>query len=238
MLDTILFDLDGTLIPFFQDDFIRAYFAALVHHMTPLGFDGETLVKAVWRGTNAMVANDGRVTNRQLFWEVFTHDLGIQALSLETHLEDFYLTDFDKVRSILREDADRSDLIRSLRRRGYQVILATTPIFPRVAVETRLAWVGLSGGDFDYITSYENCRHSKPNTAYYTDILDATGIPGENCLMIGNNPIDDMAAMDVGISAWLVTDYIENPQNVPIERYPHGNYARLEQILMALPEIT
>ena len=37
MLDTILFDLDGTLAPFMQDDFVRLYFKALVRRLRRLG---------------------------------------------------------------------------------------------------------------------------------------------------------------------------------------------------------
>ena len=35
-----------------------------------------------------MVENDGRVTNRQAFWERFTQEVGIQALALESIFED------------------------------------------------------------------------------------------------------------------------------------------------------
>lgn len=237
MLTTILFDLDGTLIPFLQDEFIHAYFSTLVRHMAPLGFDGEKLTKAIWKGTAAMVANDGAVTNRQVFWEVFTRDMGMEALTLESHLEDFYLHDFDGVRQVLRERVDRSGLTGGLREKGYGLILATTPIFPRVAVETRLKWVGLTGDDFDLVTTYENCRRSKPNPDYYRDILQYAGVEAECCLMVGNNPVDDMAALQAGLACYLVTDYIENPDGLPIEAYPHGTFRELEALLEKLPPL-
>lgn len=238
MLTTILFDLDGTLAPFFQDDFIKSYFSTLVRHMTPLGFDGEKLSGAIWKGTMAMVANDGAVTNRQLFWDLFTRELGIQALSLESHLEDFYLHDFDSVRAVLRENVDRGELIDGLRAKGYSLVLATTPIFPLTAIQTRLAWVGLVAEDFDLVTTYENCRHSKPNVDYYRDILRTIGAEAPNCLMIGNNPVEDMAALQTGMSAFLVTDYIENPGDHPIDPYPHGAFRELETVLAKLPNIS
>ena len=40
MLNTILFDLDGTLAPFNQDEFIRAYFGALTRRLAPMGYNG------------------------------------------------------------------------------------------------------------------------------------------------------------------------------------------------------
>ena len=234
MLKSIFFDLDGTLAPFMQDDFIHSYFKRLVVRLTPMGYDGEKLVAAIWNGVAVMTGNDGRATNRQAFWESFTEDMGIQALALEGLFEDFYATDFDGAREALREEADRGPLIRGLREKGYELILATNPVFPAVAVETRLGWVGLGGEDFDFITSYENCRHSKPNPDYYRDILKHIGRRPEECLMIGNNPVDDMAALQVGLSGFLVTDYLENPDGLPIDPYRHGTFQDLERFLNAL----
>lgn len=234
MLNTILFDLDGTLAPFMQDEFIKAYFRALLRRLTPMGYDGEKLTKALWKGTAAMVANTGEATNRQVFWSSFVDDLGMEVLSLESILEDFYQRDFDTVGTILVKQADRSALLRRLREKGYGLVLATNPIFPAAAVETRLGWVGLCGEDFDFVTTYENSRHSKPNPDYYRDILTAIGREPEECLMIGNNPVDDMAALQLGMDAYLVTDCIENPDNLPIEQYRHGSFAELEAYLDTL----
>lgn len=237
MLNTILFDLDGTLAPFMQDAFIQAYFHALLRRLTPMGYDGEKLTKALWKGTGAMVANTGEGTNRQVFWSSFVEDLGVEVLGLESILEDFYQRDFDAVGKILTYPAERSGLLRSLREKGYGLVLATNPIFPAVAVETRLRWVGLCGEDFDWMTTYENSRRSKPNPDYYRDILSAIGREAEECLMVGNNPVDDMAALQVGMDGYLVTDCIENPDNLPIDRYRRGTFAELEAYLETLPDV-
>lgn len=235
MYNTILFDLDGTLAPFLQDEFVRAYFQLLLRRLVPMGWDGDSLIRALWAGVDAMIRNDGAAVNRQAFWDVFARELGTQALDLENILEDFYTRDFDGVRSALREDADRSGLIRSLREKGYGLVLATNPIFPASAVRTRLGWVGLAASDFDYITTYENCRRSKPNPGYYEDILAQIGRQGGECLMVGNNPVDDMSAREAGMEVYLVTDYLENAGNLPLEGYPRGSFRELEALLNALP---
>lgn len=237
MYNTILFDLDGTLAPFLQDEFIRVYFEALIQRLTPMGYDAGKLVQSLWKGVDAMVKNEGSFTNRQIFWDVFTRELGVQALALENILNDFYAREFDGVRSVLRENVDRSGLIRSLRDRGYTLVLATNPIFPAVAVETRLGWVGLTGSDFDLVTTYENSRSSKPNPAYYQSILSQMGKQSETCLMIGNNPVDDMAAQKLGMAVYLVTDCLENPGGLPVDGYPHGSFRELEARLAALPQV-
>ena len=237
MGNTILFDLDGTLLPLQQEEFINTYMKALVRRLSPMGYDGDKLVRALWKGVGAMVKNEGAVTNRQIFWEVFTKDFGVQALALESILDDFYAREFDGVRTVMRWDVDHSDLIRTLREKSYTLVLATNPVFPAVAIETRLGWAGLTGSDFDYVTTYENSRHSKPNPAYYQDILAQTGKRPEECMMIGNNPVDDMSAQAVGISVCLVTDCLENPDGLPINAYPHGTFQELEAHLRALPKL-
>ena len=236
MLNTILFDLDGTLAPFMQDDFVRLYFKALVRRLAPMGYDGEKLLAALWRGVDAMVANNGERTNRQVFWERFVADLGVAALALEGDLDDFYGgPEFDAARACLRYETDRRPLLAALREKGFGLVLATNPIFPAVAVETRLRWVGLTGGDFDYVTTYENSRHSKPDPDYYRDILAKIGKSPEECLMVGNNPVDDMAALDAGLRAYLVTDCLENPTGKAIDGFDHGSFRDLEAYLASLP---
>ena len=237
MLKTVLFDLDGTLIPFVQDDFIRAYFKHLVARIAPMGYDGEKIIAALWKGTGAMLKNDGTVTNRQAFWDQFAQELGIGALALEGILDDFYIQEFNKVRETLKETVDRSCMIRSLREKGYTLVLATNPIFPAVAVQTRMNWVGLTSEDFDYITTYENSRHSKPNPDYYQDILQHIGKKPEECLMVGNNPSDDMSALQLGMEGILVTDYLENEHQLPIDSYRCCSFMQLEEQLSTLPPL-
>lgn len=111
MLNTIFFDLDGTLAPFTQDDFIRAYFGALVKHLAPMGYEKDALVAALWKGTAAMIRNDGRCTNREAFWAVFVQELGSGVLALESVFERFYRQEFDAVRSILIAPTDRRALV-------------------------------------------------------------------------------------------------------------------------------
>lgn len=237
MRNTVLFDLDGTLVPFMQDDFIKAYFGALVKRVAPMGYDGEKIIKALWKGTGAMLKNDGQYTNRQVFWESFAADLGFGVLSLESILEDFYRNEFNTVSATLKETVDRCSLIRSLREKGYTLVLATNPIFPTVAVEARLKWIGLAPEDFDYVTTYENSRYSKPNPAYYQEILSRIDRKAEQCLMIGNNPSDDGAAERIGITTWLVTDYLENSEDLPIGNFACHTFPELEKALSELPRV-
>ena len=63
------------------------------------------------------------------------------------------------------------DMARKLSKEGYNLILATNPIFPRIATLNRIKWAGLDPDDFIYISTYENSHYSKPNIKYYEEIM-------------------------------------------------------------------
>ena len=47
MIDTVLFDLDGTLLPMDQDQFLELYMKALAKTFAPGGYDPKLLVSSV-----------------------------------------------------------------------------------------------------------------------------------------------------------------------------------------------
>lgn len=239
MRDTILFDLDGTLLQFSQDSFIELYFSKLRNVFARLGLDAELAIKAVWSGTKAMVLNDGSKLNSERFWEVFA---GIMELSgerlktVEDECDSFYSTEFDTVKSVLKNDSTElpKQLLRSLSSRCYTVALATNPLFPTCAVDTRLKWIGLAPSDFCWITDYSNSTYCKPNTGYYTELLKKIGKKPEQCIMVGNNTREDMIAGTLGIETFLVTDYLENEIKTDIAAFRHGTLAELEAYLTSV----
>ena len=120
---------------------------------------------------------------------------------------------------------------RALRERGLTLCLATNPVFPRVAVETRLSWIGLSFADFSSVTTYETAHFCKPNLGYYRETLAAIGkAPGE-CIMVGNNPVDDLSSLELGLSGFLVTDYLENGTGADITPYRRGDFKAMVAFL-------
>ena len=235
MIDTVLFDLDGTLLQFSQDDFIKAYFTELGKVFAAMGMDVGKSSKAVWAGTKAMALNDGSVVNAERFWAKFAEDMGLDAgqrEAVETACDKFYVTEFDRVRSVLIPNDISKRLVRDLPANGFSVVLATNPMFPECAVTTRLNWVGLVPEDFRLITHYTNSTFCKPNPAYFREILDKIGKEPEQCLMVGNHPVEDMSAGSAGIETFLVTDCLENEGGVDISQFRQGSLAELEEYLL------
>jgi HAD superfamily hydrolase (TIGR01549 family) len=235
-LNTFIFDLDGTLLPMpSQELFLDAYFKALSMKFIPYGYDTKELVKAVWLGTKAMIENDGSMTNEQRFWDIFCAYMGEEARQLEDLFDDFYRNEFHMAKSTTGVHPLAKECINLLKQKGYQVALATNPLFPQVATFTRIAWAGLSPNDFSFITTYENSSFCKPNPAYYKDVLEALGKEPQDCIMVGNDVKEDMCAASLGMDTYLLNDCIICPEGEDISGYRMGSFEELYEYIRQLP---
>ena len=121
-----------------------------------------------------------------------------------------------------------------IKERGLRVALATNPIFPAVATESRIHWAGLEPEDFELYTTYENARYCKPNLSYYRDIAEQLGLAPEECLMVGNDVTEDMAAQALGMQVFLLTDCLINAGQKDISVYPSGGFPELQALIRTL----
>ena len=233
-ITTVLFDLDGTLLPMDQDVFIKKYFGLLAQKLAPHGYDPEKLIQAVWAGTKAMVMNDGKVTNKEAFWITCDATLGCEASKdADIHME-FYRNEFNQVQEVCGFESMAAQIVHSLKDRGYRVVLATNPLFPAIATQNRIRWAGLQRSDFEYITTYENSHYCKPNPDYYREILEQLHLQPEECLMVGNDVGEDMITQQLGMKVFLLTDCLINKQNADISQYPNGGFPELADFLNTL----
>ena len=207
----ILFDLDGTLLPMELEEFTKAYFSLLAKKLAPLGYEPKTLVDSVWKGTYAMMKNDGSTTNEQRFWDTFFSLQGQEAKKDMDKFNEFYAVEFNGAKAATQPTPLSRKLVNAAREKADKVILATNPLFPRQGVLTRLNWVGLGEDDFDYITTYENSSYCKPNPKYFQQIMQQCDLSAQQCIMFGNDMDEDItAAAEAGIKTYLVNDCLIN----------------------------
>ena len=223
-ITTILFDLDGTLLPMDQEQFVKYYLGLLAKNLAPHGYNPEQLIQGIWKGTGAMVKNDGSISNEDVFWNCFNSFLGKNARLEEPLFRQFYENEFDGAQAACGFNPKAAETISTLKAKGLRVALATNPIFPAIATEKRIRWAGLDVQDFEIYTTYENSRHCKPNPAYYQDVCDALGVDPQECLMVGNDTVEDTAAETLGIRVFLLTDCLINKDDRDISAYPHGTF--------------
>lgn len=225
--------MDGTLIPFEQEEFIKVYFGELCKKLAPLGYEPEHTVKSIWAGTKAMIKNDGSKLNSEVFWEVFS-SMNEGKPDAKALCDEFYTNEFNKAKCIVKYDVDRKPLIEKLRAKGLKVVLATNPLFPADGMNTRMGWVGLSPEDFDHVTHYDNSTYCKPFPGYFKEIMDKLGVKPEECIMIGNSVQDDMAAVNAGMKVFLVPEWLENPQQADYSALPQGTLDEAVEYAMSL----
>ncbi len=228
MLKTVLFDLDGTLLPLDQDEFTDGYFSLLGEELAPRGYEPGLLRKTILGGTVAMMKNDGSRLNSEVFWEYFAGVYGEDAARRDKPAIDaFYDGRFSEARRYCGFDPGAAAAVRELKARGYRVALATNPVFPRNAMRHRIEWAGLSYDEFEFVSDYENSRFCKPNPAYFTEFTGRLAAePGET-LMVGNDMREDLAAVPAGLGVFFITRCLINRDGADISRYPHGDFGDL-----------
>ena len=105
-LKAILFDLDGTLLPMDQDVFVGSYFKLLAKKLAPYGYDSEQLIRAIYKGTAAMVMNDGTMTNEERFWVTFDKIMQRDARKDEPVFAEFYENDEEYEESLKTRNSE------------------------------------------------------------------------------------------------------------------------------------
>lgn len=226
-LKAVLFDLDGTLLPMDVEQFLELYFGGISAHMAKYGYEPKRLIESIKRGVTAISGNDGSKTNEGAFWESFSAEYGEGVLEDKARIDEFYESDFYKVKASCRHDVRAENTVRKIKSMGLRVILATNPIFPAVATHNRLSWTGLAHTEFEMCTTYENSRFAKPCIGYYENIAKELGLLPEECLMVGNDVSDDMPARRLGMKVFLLTDNLINKRNEDISQYPNGSFEEL-----------
>ncbi|HPI74196.1 MAG TPA: HAD family hydrolase [bacterium] len=206
MYQAILFDLDGTLLGLNNTKFLKVYLQAMAPRIAPY-FNGHDFSQPILAGTEAMMQSQGRHASlRDLFIETFDRHSPVPFAELETAFNEFYEHEFNQVRSIATRLPHSLPVLQAAARHTDKIALATIPLFPAIAIEQRCRWAGIESFPFALITSFENMRYSKPNPEYYREIAHHLAVPADECLMIGNDHIDDLSAAAVGMETFLVLD--------------------------------
>ncbi len=224
MIEALLLDLDGTLLDNDIQAFLQVYLGRLSRAMAPW-VAPDVLVPQLLRSTSVMLANqDPARTLHETFAGDFYPALGTTEEALVGRFEDFYRDEFPKLRAQTAHRPAAAVLVQAALASGLRLAVATNPLFPRIAIDHRLAWAGVPSGRYAYdlVTSYETFHSAKPQLAYYGEILGHLGVAASRAAMVGDSPSDDLApARELGMAVFQV-----GPS--PDPDYPGGS---LEQVI-------
>ncbi len=236
---TLLFDLDGTLLPMDREEFTRAYLPAISAHGAAFA-EPKALAAAIWGGcVDMMKATGPEETLEQVFWRGFTARCGLAQATVEECFEDYYRSPaFDALQNMTPAEPLAPAIVVAAKASGRRVVLATSPLFPRIATEKRIRWAGLNPEDFEHITTFEDYHAAKPHRQYFEELLARLGVTGEECVMIGNDAREDLPAPKaLGMETFFVTNHAILPEGVTPQADYEGVYQDLLDYLRALPRL-
>ena len=203
----LLMDLDDTLLDNDVDVFLPAYIQAFSEFVSDL-IEPDLFVRSLMAGTQHMV--DNRLPDCNLldvFESTFYPMTGLDKTGFEDRIDQFYAQVFPSLKEYTNTVPDAISFIDSARARGYRIVIATNPLFPRTAILQRLAWAGLPLDEykFDLVASLETFHFTKPNPAFFAETLGRLGWPEGPVAVVGDDPKRDIAAAEqLGLAAFWI----------------------------------
>jgi FMN phosphatase YigB (HAD superfamily) len=205
MMEAVFLDLDNTLFLFDEAAFYANYFIRIKPFFADL-IPPEQFQERLRRSLRALVQNDGRVPNSLCFLDTFCFRYRARLPAVWQRFLFFYESEYDQIPVRGQAAPGLKAVISDLSRRGLRLVVASNPVFPLIAQQKRLAWAGLESKQFELMTHLENMSHVKPNPGYFQEIYEILQVSPERCLMVGNDPVNDMAAGCAGLRTYLTTD--------------------------------
>ncbi len=153
---TFLINLDDTLISNIMETFIPAYLEALGSQLANY-VEPETFISTLLTSTEKMLKIDQPyVTLKNKFVSEFNTRLGFYFQDIRQPIEDFYTNLFPSLKNLIESRPEAIELIKQTLNRGYQLAIATNPVFPQTAILHRIAIGNLSpeNCDFSLISCY------------------------------------------------------------------------------------
>jgi FMN phosphatase YigB (HAD superfamily) len=236
MINTILFDLDGTLLPMDAKSFEKIYFESMAGYLGDL-ISPKELITNVWASTNEMINNVDYKTNETVFMEDFKNRINGDLDVYKDRFDKFYDTEFLKAKTAVYENELMQKSVKLLKEKGYKTVIATNPLFPLKAILHRIHWAGLEPSDFEYISHYEKNHYCKPQTKYYEEILKDLDKEPDECMMVGNDVEEDLISGKLGLKTYLIKDHMLHRTEEEIITDYEGYYEDFYAFVNELPSI-
>ncbi|WP_157677311.1 HAD family hydrolase [Dehalobacterium formicoaceticum] len=235
MYKLVLFDLDGTLLPLDIEVFVKNYFVSITDFFQDV-VDPQVFLHNLKQSTRAMARNQGDTVNEEVFMKNFLPAVGRERDFMYPRFQLYYEKEFPKLKEYAGFSPWAQESVTEVLNKGYPIVLATNPLFPRMATVERMSWARISQYPWSMITTYENSRRCKPNVQYYQDICRRMGVQAKDCLMIGNDVQEDIVAGTLGMDTFLVTDHLIDRGNPVYHPGHQGTLSELAHFMKEMPQ--
>ena len=205
MLKAVLFDVDNTLIYFDELTFYKKYLSQVSQVFADI-MPFDLFQKKLLSATQALMDNHGKMSNAEYFMNIFCKGFDAQRDQIWKRFMRFYEREYDQFQTLVSLPKGISEVFLQLKKENLKLVIASNPIWPLDVQMKRLSWAGLGDFHFDLVTHIENMSYCKPRIEYYKEICLKMDERPEACLMVGNDPINDMIVATIGMRTFLVID--------------------------------
>ncbi len=207
MFEVALLDLDNTLIQNPDRQFALAFMKCIDEHFQKsLRISGVS--SAFRKGIQKISSQVNTKTITHVMIDTISTEVQIESSIIGDVYLEFYKTSFASLESNISSNPTAKPLLDYLLLQNKRIVIATNPLYPRTAIESRLHWGGLEEyiDKFILITNSDNMHVSKPNSAYYTEILQTINVHPSECIMVGDSIRNDIEpAQNQEIDTYLIS---------------------------------
>ncbi|MDX1994820.1 MAG: HAD-IA family hydrolase [bacterium] len=207
MIKAVLLDLDNTLLVNPDHVFAPAYLQlAEEYFQKAWGYSG---FAQVLLGTMRVMTGvrDMRRTNTAVALDYVQTAVQRLPEALQADLAAFYQEAYPALASCTQRVEGALRLIEYLQKQDYACVIATNPLYPAEAIRQRLDWAGLPDdfSQYAFVTHSDNMHFTKPDPAYYAEILARVGIEPDEAIMVGDSVGNDIApAATIGLHTFHI----------------------------------
>jgi len=233
-LDAILFDLDGTLLRVQMAEFIPRYVEGLASCFTPYA-KPKKFARVMLGAIRGLIRDegDGQQTNQQRVYSILQQHLAIPQQAAREAFQSYAAEQLDSLQELVQPIPLARQILLDCQQRGIKLVLATNPVFPAFMIQARLRWGDLEDIHFSHLTSTENSCYCKPQSGYFREIVEQLQLAPENCMMVGNDTLQDLSAAAVGIETFLVDTWVVEREGRQWSSDHRGNHDELRRFLHA-----
>jgi FMN phosphatase YigB (HAD superfamily) len=153
--------------------------------------------------------NHGKMSNAEYFMNIFCKGFEGEREEIWGRFMRFYETEYDQFQTLVSVPKGVREVFFRLQDKNLKLVIASNPMWPLDVQMKRLSWAGLGDLHFDLVTHIENMSYCKPRIEYYEEICKKVGERPESCLMVGNDPINDMIVATIGMKTFLILDTLD-----------------------------
>jgi FMN phosphatase YigB (HAD superfamily) len=198
----LLFDLDGTLVRYNHLRVSIRFLRSAIRGLREFGSSWRAF-RTIRVMKRAVERVSSETTLQATVLRELSLSLGIPESEAEHMIQKVVFSTFPNLERYFYPMPGAREFLEWAQSR-FSLRLATNPVWPRSIVEMRVRWAGIDPNIFQEITHIERMRAAKPHPEYYAQILRESNLNPSDCLLIGNDALNDLSATKVGIPVFLI----------------------------------